>query len=310
MQKKIIYFVFVFLLTWFLFPQVSFAKVGVGVGTGKIEFDKPLKPGGLYTLPVLTVINTGDEAGDYGVSIEYQTGKLDPPREWFVFKPAKFYLEAGQSQVVEVQTNIPPKANPGDYFAFLSAHPIEKTDTPGGAKVEISAAAKMYFTVAPANIFQGILYRLNSLWFKYAPWTYIFAAALLLSIVLAILNRFITLNIGIGKKKKIFENVINENKNEQQEDLNSILITALSEVENYTTQLSEIKFRTAFIEARKNRQAIIDFFYKNNGAIVSRVSPELRNILIFSKNGLEQVKYKGKDVYEKVLKMVVTGIVD
>lgn len=201
-MRKIANLVVIFLFVLFLVPPVSFARMGVGVGTGKIELDKPLKPGGLYVLSPLTVINTGDEAGEYEVSIEYQSGqsRLSPPREWFVFTPENFYLEPGQSQVIKVQVNIPVKTVPGDYFAFLSGHPIEKVDTSGGAKIGISAAAKMYFTVAPSNIFQGIYWRAVSIVKNNAPWSYVVLVAALMSIIAALFRKYFSFNIGISRK--------------------------------------------------------------------------------------------------------------
>lgn len=301
-----------FILALFLVPSASYARMGVGVGTGKIEFDKPLKPGSLYTLPPMTVINTGDEAGDYGVSIEYQEGQstISPPQEWFIFIPDSFHLDASQSQVVEVQANIPIKVAPGDYFAFLSAHPVEKVDAPNGTKVGISAATKMYFTVAPANFISGVFYRLNSLWKKYTPWTYIVSALLLLSIATVILRRFITLNISIGKMRKKIEKSTTINAVDKSEEMYAILTSAIRKVEGYAAQLSERKFEQVFIEAKAHKQGIIDFFYKNDSRVLYKTSPELKNILMLSKNGLDEVKYRGKDVYEKILKMVVLGMIE
>ncbi len=58
--------IFLLCLLIFLFPTgVVFARIGVGVGTGKITIDENLKPGIIYKLPPLTVVNTGDEASDY-----------------------------------------------------------------------------------------------------------------------------------------------------------------------------------------------------------------------------------------------------
>lgn len=58
-----------------LLPILALARIGVGVGIGKIVVDQPLKPGLIYTLPSLPVLNTGDEPAEYGVSIEYHEGQ-------------------------------------------------------------------------------------------------------------------------------------------------------------------------------------------------------------------------------------------
>jgi P pilus assembly chaperone PapD len=202
LRKTLAYFIVIFLAISLLVPFGVLAKVGVGVGTGKIELDKPAKPGGLYTLPPLTVVNTGDEAADYGAKVEYQQDqpRMSPPKEWFVFMPDKFHLEPGQSQIVKVQLSIPIKATPGDYFAFLEGYPAAQSDTPGGATIGIAAAAKMYFTVAPANIFQGIYYRLASIIKNNAPWSYVFLIIVAMSVVVVLFKRHFSFNIGISRK--------------------------------------------------------------------------------------------------------------
>jgi len=53
-----------FISLFIIFPYVGLANVGVGVGLGKIQIDELLKSGGIYKLPSIPVINTGDEAGD------------------------------------------------------------------------------------------------------------------------------------------------------------------------------------------------------------------------------------------------------
>jgi len=107
MQKFIIFL----LIAVLLFPLMAFARIGVGVGVGKIEINKPLKPGGIYELPSLPVLNTGDESSDYGVSIEYHQDQpqMKPPQEWFSFEPASFHLEPGQVQNVAIKLNLPVK---------------------------------------------------------------------------------------------------------------------------------------------------------------------------------------------------------
>jgi len=178
-----------------LLPFLALAKLGVGVGTGKIQVDKPLKPGFIYNILPVTVFNTGDEAADFGIGIEYRENipQLRPEKEWFSFKPEKFHLEPGQSKMVEIQLTLPVKGvKPGDYFCFLSGYPIQKSEA-GVATVGIAAATKLYFTVAPANIFQGIYYRFVSLYTRYHPWDTIVLTLIALAIVIRL----------IGKKFKI-----------------------------------------------------------------------------------------------------------
>jgi len=122
--KKTIISALVILLVGF--PLFTMASVGVGVNLGKINIDEPLKPGGLYTFPIIGVINTGDEEGDYAFEVTYHQDQpeLRPEGEWFSFNPATFHLKAGESQNVEIKLSLPVKMKPGNYFAYLEAHPV------------------------------------------------------------------------------------------------------------------------------------------------------------------------------------------
>jgi len=185
-----------------LLPFLVLARVGVGVGVGKIQVDKPLKAGMIYDLPPLPVLNTGDEPGEYGVSIEYHEGQetnpqmgLKPAKEWFRFEPSTFHLEPGQVQQVKITLTLPTKTVPGNYFVYLEGHPIQKTET-GQTRVGVAAAAKLYFTVAPANIFQGIYYRFVSLYIRYHPWDTIILVLIVLAIVIKLLSKKFKIQIA------------------------------------------------------------------------------------------------------------------
>ncbi len=191
------------LLGIIILPEFVFAKIGVGVGIGKIQVDEQFKAGQIYQLPSLPVLNTGDELADYEVSVEYHEGvpQLRPAREWFSFKPAKFPIEPGKIQNVEVILTLPLKVQPGEYFAYLEARPIKKSGA-GVTSVGIAAAAKLYFTVAPANILEGIYYRIVTFIAHTAPWSWIILVVVVVAIIISILRRFISFNIGINFKRK------------------------------------------------------------------------------------------------------------
>ncbi|MCC7289658.1 hypothetical protein IT417_00160 [bacterium] len=160
----------VFLMV-FVFSGNIFASIGVGVGTGKIVVEEKLKPGIIYKLPQIAVLNTGDEEGDYTVSVTYheQQPEQKPAAEWFSFSPSQFHLKPNESQVVEITLDVPLKVVPGDYFAYLEASPVKKVNGEGST-VGIAAASKLYFVVDPANVVMGVYYRAVSLWNLYAPW--------------------------------------------------------------------------------------------------------------------------------------------
>ena len=190
----------IFLTVGCLITLPAMARIGVGVNLGKIEIDEPLRPGGIYNFPIIGVINTGDEAGDYEVEVTYHQDQpqLKPAQEWFSFEPQQFHLEPGQSQSVSVKLTLPVKAKPGDYFAYLEAHPIIKAGP--GTTIGVAAATKAYFTVVPANIWQAITHRISSFFTTYAPWTYVILAIVIAAIIIVIFRKFFAFKIVIRKK--------------------------------------------------------------------------------------------------------------
>ena len=201
MKKIAVLFCGIILLT---IPMITSARIGVGVGTGKIQVDQPMKAGLIYTLPPLTIVNTGDEPSNYTVDVQYRETQpeMKPDKSWFTFEPVDFYLEPGQTQVVQMKLNLPiTGAQPGDYFCFLQGAPVQTADVQG-TSIGVAAAAKLYFTVAPGNVFVGLYFRSISLLKIYAPWSYVVVGVVLAALLLIILSRFVSLNLGISFKKK------------------------------------------------------------------------------------------------------------
>jgi len=200
-MKKLFSFFGVFLLVIILFPNLVFARVGVGVATGKIIVEEDLNPGETYLLPNFSVINTGDERSNYSASIEYKQGiqEVNPAKEWFSMEPNEFTLDPSDVQNVKVKLNIPIKAKPGNYFAFVEAHPVANSET-SGASINVAAASKLYFTIRPANIFQGIYYKVVSFFVNNAPWSYVILVVFLLASLMVFLKQRFSFNISIGKK--------------------------------------------------------------------------------------------------------------
>lgn len=202
MQKFRIFIICVILIL----PLAIFARIGVGTGTGEIRIEEPLKAGQIHNLPPLIIFNTGDETSTFSVGVEYHEDQpqLWPAREWFSFEPSEFNLEPGKAQKVAVQLTLPLKTEPGDYFAYLEGMASPKENIAGGAVIGVAAAAKIYFTVTPANVWQAIYYRLSALWKKYYPWTWIIsilvAGAVIIFLFRTFFRKFFKLNIKISKK--------------------------------------------------------------------------------------------------------------
>lgn len=187
-----------------ILPMAVFARIGVGVGAGKIHINEALRAGGIYDLPAIPVLNTGDEPGEYEISVQYHEGQetrtdmgLRPAQDWFNFAPNSFHLEPGKVQSVKVALTLPPKTKPGNYFAYLEARPVKKS-VAGQTSIGIAAATQLWFTVAPANFFQGIYYRLISLYSRYYPWDAAVLAAIFVAALLWFLSR--KFNFQISKK--------------------------------------------------------------------------------------------------------------
>jgi hypothetical protein len=178
-----------------ILPAAVFAGMGVGVGLGKIQIDETLRAGGIYDLPTLPALNTGTESAEYRISVQYHEGQelrddmgQRPAKEWFHFTPASFSLEPGKVQAVNITLTIPPKVRPGNYFAYLEVQPVKKVAT-GETAIGIAAATKLYFTIAPANFFEGIYYRFISLYLRYHPWNTIVLAVTSIMVLLWLISK-------------------------------------------------------------------------------------------------------------------------
>lgn len=188
------------LLTSFLHTAVSYAQVGVGVTLSEISVDEPLTPGGIYRLPVIGVVNTGKEPGEYEVEVSYHSEQteLRPPAEWVAFEPKSFHLEPGEAQQVAITLHIPVKARPGNYFAYLEAHPIAKGN---GVTIGVAAATKLYFTVKPSNVFVAVWAKASTLFAAAAPASYICLGVAVAVAIILVLRRFFRFRFRLERRR-------------------------------------------------------------------------------------------------------------
>lgn len=202
MSRKYILFIGIFLSIAFFFSSPSYAKIGVGIGTGKIVVDEKLRPGIIYELPSITVINTGDEALDYELGVEYheKQSQFAPSRDWFSFSPHQFYLEPNKTQLVEIKLDLPLKLQPGDYFAYLEARPLKKSES-NDTRIGVAAASKLYFTVVPGSPIHAVYYKLQSLMRIYAPWPQRIITVVGIVVAVLILKRFLHIEVGVKKPR-------------------------------------------------------------------------------------------------------------
>lgn len=196
-------FAFVFLTLALSLPFNSYAKIGVGIGTGMIVVDDKLKSGTIYTLPSLTIANTGDVTSDYTVSVAYHTDQpeLMPEKDWFKFSPSTFKLEPGETKVVDVKLNLPLRTEPGSYFAYLEGSPIIIKED-GKSSVGIAAAAKLYFEIVPSNIFEAMYFKVISFFQVYAPWPQRVSIAIGVVAVALVLKKYLNIDVSFKKKDR------------------------------------------------------------------------------------------------------------
>ena len=90
----------------------------------------------------------------------------------------------------------------GDRFrrGAVEGHPARNKE--GGTKIGIAAASKLYFEVAPANVFVGLYYRLLTFWRNSQPWSNIIAITLVVGLVLSFIRRNFDLDFKLAKKSK------------------------------------------------------------------------------------------------------------
>jgi hypothetical protein len=182
-------------------PAAAQAQLGAGIMPGIIRVDQSLLPGGRYNLPSLQVVNTGNVSSDYGVELASmaEQDELQPPADFIILSPTLFHLEPGANQIVSLSLDIPLKAKPGDYLAYVEAHPTA-TSPGGGMQIGVAAATKLYFTVKPANAFVAITNSIANFFARNAPISYIVPVVILLGLLVFFLRRRIRVDIKIARK--------------------------------------------------------------------------------------------------------------
>jgi len=178
------------------------SQIGVGIMPGVIRVDKPVLPGGQYKLPSLQVVNTGNVTSQYELVIVKMAKQIElqPPAEFISYSPKSFSIEPGANQVVSLSLDIPINAIPGDYLAYVEAHPVSRST--GGTTIGIAAATKLYFTIMPASIFQALINTVTSAFSRAAPFSYIVLGIPVMGLTAFFAKRYIKLEIKLKRKEK------------------------------------------------------------------------------------------------------------
>jgi hypothetical protein len=176
---------------------------GVGVGLGSVRVGEILKPGGIYELPDLPVINTGEVAGTYEVR-----ATLVNPKGWtekplglgsdaFRFSPQSFHLVPDQSRLVSVTLTLPLNTLDGDYLFYLEASPVQNPTK--GVALGPTAATKLYFSVQAGTVLGALRTRLIT-FILTRPEIYLLLAVLLLLEAFFLLRRHFSLHLELQPK--------------------------------------------------------------------------------------------------------------
>jgi hypothetical protein len=130
------------------------ASMGAGLDLAEIKVDEALRPGEVYQLPTVGVLNTGDRAGSYKATIAAGSDQTEPVpcADWFQLEPRSFDLEAGASTRVAVSMHLPVDAQQGDYFVLIEVRQV----TEGGGDA-IGAATRLHFSVKKSD--RGFFHR-------------------------------------------------------------------------------------------------------------------------------------------------------
>lgn len=181
------------------------AQLGAGVGLGSIDISKSLTPGGIYKLPNLPVINTGEIEALFSLKAIPNTSEakfLIPKSSWFNFSPQNFKLKKDESRWVKVSLALPFDAPQGSYAALLEAmaSPVTKA---GQVQIGPAAATKVYFSVGVApGVLGAVRQRLNSYWTLYQPWTYLILMAVDLILIILLINSLFRFSLGLKIERK------------------------------------------------------------------------------------------------------------
>lgn len=184
-----------------LWPALgAWADVGVGVDLGRVALDEAVRPGGRYRLPTLTVSNPGDEAGSYRVRVTDpgEPGREAPPEAWFRLKPARFWLEPGAAQPVEISLELPVGAKPGRYAAYLEARPAGEG---AGVRVGAAVATLVTFEVTPSSRWEAWRLLAARMLDDHSPWPQLAAAVLLVAGVTVLLHRRLRIHITVRRRR-------------------------------------------------------------------------------------------------------------
>jgi hypothetical protein len=133
-------------------PAAAQASVGVGIQAGPVRLAGVAHPGGSYALPPVYVVNTGTQ--DESLSIRIERVSSGPgrsvPAAW-IRPGAAIQLSHNQSARIPLELVVPDAARPGKYLTDVVVKGSAGLSG-GGATLDVAAATKLEFQVAPGMV--------------------------------------------------------------------------------------------------------------------------------------------------------------
>lgn len=133
-------------------PAAARASVGVGIQAGPVRLTGAAHPGGTYALPPVYVVNTGTQDESLSIRIERLSAGQGRavPVAW-IRPGAVVRLAHNQSARIPLELVVPGAAKPGQYLTDVIVKGSAALSG-GGANLDVAAATKLEFRVAPGVV--------------------------------------------------------------------------------------------------------------------------------------------------------------
>jgi hypothetical protein len=172
-------------------PAAAQASIGVGIQAGPVRLTGAAHPGGSYALPPVYVINTGTQDESLSIRIERLSAGAGRavPAAW-IRPGAAVQLSHNQSARIPLELVVPGAARPGQYLTDVVVKGSAALSG-GGANLDVAAATKLEFRVAPGAV--------SGSWFAVPSWLWPGIGIVLLIAAAAALARKFGLRVQIDR---------------------------------------------------------------------------------------------------------------
>jgi hypothetical protein len=172
-------------------PAAAQASVGVGIQAGPVRLTGTAHPGGSYALPPVYVVNTGTQDESLSIQIERLSAGHGRavPAAW-IRPGAAVQLSRNQSARIPLELVVPNAAKAGEYLTDVVVKGSAALSG-GGANLDVAAATKLEFRVAPGVV--------SGSWFAVPSWLWPGIGIVLLIAAAAVVARKFGLRVQIDR---------------------------------------------------------------------------------------------------------------